>query len=406
MKICQINCVYGIGSTGKIVRDLHIGLLEKGYESYVLCPINKEYPNDKNVFTTSNLLLNKLSAIYRRTTGNQYDGAFLQTNRLIKELKNLKPDIVHLQCINGNNINIYRLLKYLKKNKIKTVLTLHAEFMYTGGCGHAYDCEKWKKGCGKCSIRKEATQSVVFDRTARTWKKMRKSLNDFNDLIVVSVSPWLMNRAKQSPFLNNKKHYYIFNGLETVIFKNTLVNDIREKFAPSGEKIIFHATPAFSDSPNHIKGGRYVIELAKRLNNDNVKILVAGNYNLSSLVPNNLILLGRIADQNLLAKYYSAADITLLTSKRETFSMVTSESLCCGTKVVGFKAGGPEAIALKEYSEFVEYDDIDSLENKIRQVLFQDVNYNKNDISQAAHSIYSKEVMLNEYLNIYNSLDN
>ena len=38
--------------------------------------------------------------------------------------------------------------------------------------------------------------------------------------------------------------------------------------------------------------------------------------------------------------------------------MVTAESLCCGTPVVGFKAGAPEQIAIKEFSEFVEYGDL------------------------------------------------
>lgn len=80
-------------------------------------------------------------------------------------------------------------------------------------------------------------------------------------------------------------------------------------------------------------------------------------------------MLGKITDQELLAKYYSMADVTLLTSKKETFSMVTAESLCCGTPVVGFKAGAPEQIAIKEFSEFVEYGDLNSLYNKMLVIL-------------------------------------
>ncbi len=34
--------------------------------------------------------------------------------------------------------------------------------------------------------------------------------------------------------------------------------------------------------------------------------------------------------------------------------MVTAESLCCGTPVVGFTAGGPESIAIDAFSNFVE----------------------------------------------------
>ena len=39
MKICQINCIYGSGSTGKIVRDIHITLKKEGIESIVIAPL-------------------------------------------------------------------------------------------------------------------------------------------------------------------------------------------------------------------------------------------------------------------------------------------------------------------------------------------------------------------------------
>ena len=36
MNILQINCVYGVGSTGNITRDLHQALLARGHRSAVL----------------------------------------------------------------------------------------------------------------------------------------------------------------------------------------------------------------------------------------------------------------------------------------------------------------------------------------------------------------------------------
>ena len=35
MNILQINCVYGVGSTGNITRDLHQALLARGHRSAV-----------------------------------------------------------------------------------------------------------------------------------------------------------------------------------------------------------------------------------------------------------------------------------------------------------------------------------------------------------------------------------
>ena len=58
----------------------------------------------------------------------------------------------------------------------------------------------------------------------------------------------------------------------------------------------------------------------------------------------------QVEDQSELAAFYSLADVTLLTSEKETFSMVCAESLCCGTPVVGFQAGAPEGISLPAVS--------------------------------------------------------
>ena len=107
-----------------------------------------------------------------------------------------------------------------------------------------------------------------------------------------------------------------------------------------------------------------------------------------------------MSDQKELAKYYGMADVTLLTSKRETFSMVTAESLSCGTPVVGFKAGAPEQIAIKEYSEFVEYGDVESLTEKVKAYLSRD--FNKEEISRLAHEKYADEKMIEETIKIYN----
>ena len=110
---------------------------------------------------------------------------------------------------------------------------------------------------------------------------------------------------------------------------------------------------------------------------------------------------GAAKNQDELAQLYSEADVTLILSKRETFSMVTAESLCCGTPVVGFKAGGPESIALSEWSSFSEYGDIDSLCSSLRDLLV--LNINKKEISEKACSTYSSDYCTNMFLSLYKS---
>lgn len=399
MKVLQVNCVYRKGSTGKIVYDIHTELKKRGIES-VVCYGRGEGVREEGVYKTCSEWYSKLNNLLSRFTGLMYGGCFFSTRRLIGIIKKEKPDIVHLHCINGYFVNIYRLVTWLRKSGIKTVLTLHAEFMHTANCGHAFECEKWKTGCGSCPRLREETKSLLFDRTRASWRKMKRAFAGFDDtLLVASVSPWLMKRAQKSPILADKQHVTVLNGLDPSVFCYCASDFAREELGLENTKIIFHATPFFALDPAHIKGGYYVNEVAKCLAGQGVKIVVAGPYAEGTVPAENVILLGRVADQEKLAALYSAADVTLLTSRRETFSMVTAESLACGTPVAGFEAGGPEEIAIPAYSRFVPYGDVDALTEAVRMYLESPLA--KAEISCSGRAKYAKETMTEEYVRIY-----
>lgn len=402
MKILQINCVYGTGSTGKIVQDIHHELLKSGIDS-VVCYGRGGKVKEPHVYKTCGELYSKLNNAVSRITGIMYGGCSFSTKKLIRIIKREQPDVVHLHCINGYFVNIYRLVEWLKKSGIKTVLTLHAEFMYTANCGYALDCEKWKTGCGNCPRFRKETKSLIVDNTARSFEKMKRAFCGFDEnLVVTSVSPWLMDRAKQSVILSGKKHCVVYNGVDTSVFHPYQTNELRAKHGLGDEKIIFHATPNFNNDPEHMKGGYYVLRLAEMLKDENVKIIVAGKHPENLHVPENVILLGNVSDQRELAKYYSMADVTLLTSKKETFSMVTAESLCCGTPVVGFKAGAPEQIAIAEFSEFAEWGDTACLKQAVSEILTEPAN--RQYIANIAKQRYSKNTMVEKYRTLYSEI--
>lgn len=400
MKVLQVNVVYGKGSTGKITEVLHNGLLEKDIDSFV-CYGRGKRSSDPRVIKTCGEIYSKLNNLYSRITGIMYGGCLLSTNRLIQEIKRQAPDIVHLQCINGYFVNIYRLLDWLKKNKIKTVVTLHAEFMFTGGCGLAIDCNQWhsRQGCGlaTCPRWRAETKSWFFDQTGSMWRRMKAAFDGFDDdLVVTSVSPWLMDRARQSPIFMGKKQCVVMNSLDESVFFPRKSDGLRKRFNLGDKKIIFHATPSFTEKREDLKGGYHLIEIAKKM--PDCAFVVAGPSALIKKIPPNVFLLGKVSNQIELANYYSEADLTLLLSTRETFSMVTAESLCCGTPVVGFKAGGPESIALLEYSEFVEYGDYDEIIAAARRKLGMTVN------ATQCIERFAKNKMIDSYIQVYKSL--
>lgn len=392
MKILQVNNVYGEKSTGKITQELHEGLLRAGHEALVVYGRGKGMAGEGVIRLCPNWY-GKANSLLARVTGLPYGGCVLSTLRLQSIIRREKPDVVHLQCINEHFVNIYWLLRWLKKHRIKTVISLHAEFMYTANCGHAFDCIQWRNGCYMCPDKRKATKSWFFDRTRYSWEKMRKAYEGFEkDCVIVPVSPWTENRAKQSAILKDFPYQTVMNGVDTTHIFGYRGQDCSE------ENTVLHVTAKFCNEQAHPKGGWYLTELARRM--PYVRFLVAGKAEGKTKLPPNLTLLGEVQDQQKLAELYRRAKLSIIVSRRETFSMPCAESLCCGTPVVGFKAGAPEQISLPEYSEFIEHGDLDGLEKLVHKWLAKD-DLDRALIAETARNTYSVETMIRRFLEVY-----
>ena len=70
MRVLQVNAVYGVGSTGVIVEDIHKLCIEKGIESYVAYSTTNrsEVPNGYRI---GNNLGKKIHALFSRINGKQ-----------------------------------------------------------------------------------------------------------------------------------------------------------------------------------------------------------------------------------------------------------------------------------------------------------------------------------------------
>ncbi|MDD6479313.1 MAG: glycosyltransferase [Oscillospiraceae bacterium] len=395
-KVLQVNCVWKNGSTGKIMYDISEGIKENDMQS-VVCYGRGQRPQENYAYKVSSEFGAKIHSLLARLFGVQFGHSFFATKKLIRIIKKEKPDIVHLHCLNANFTNVYKLLNFLKTNKIHTILTLHAEIMHTAGCEHAMECEKWKTGCHSCNKIGGKISKFFRDDASYCYEKMKKSFENFDNLTVVGVSKWLTDRAKQSAvFSKNTVFKTIENGIDIGIFKNQKCDDLFEKYGiPKDKKIILHVTPNF----NHpIKGGKYFLEVAKRF--PEYQFIIVGFNGDEKLLPKNVIPIRNTQDRIEMAKFYSLADITLLTSLKETFSMVVAESLCCGTPVVGFEAGAPETITIPEYSSFTEFGNVELLSSRIKEMIV--LKFNKDEICNEGKKKYSSQKMVENYINIYN----
>lgn len=397
-KILFINCSDS-GSTGTIIRDIAFLLKQKGWDSFLCVPrVTLDCTIFRDVYETS--LKYEQSVYYRvsKFLSNPLGFAPRSTSRIKKVIETVKPDIIHVHCINSYMCDVYSLLEFIKESGIPTVITNHAEFYYTGSCAHSNDCNQWIEGCVSCSQLRKPSLAKNY------WERMKKIFSGFDNCIVTSVSPWVMHRSCASGIMKGIPQVVIENGVDTSVFKPQNSISLRDALGISPiTKIILHVTALYSTAPGHSKGGAFIRDLAYRFRNDNVLFLVIGNH-YEKVSPSNIILCGRVSSREELARYYSLADVTVLTSIRETYCMPLAESLCCGTPVVGFNAGGPESIALPKYTSFCSYGNVDELEKRLRNDgLFMKDCWGS-QISTDASKRYNRHNMSDNYLMVYNHL--
>lgn len=396
--LVDVNCKYS--STGKIVYDLFTELNRNGHEA-AICFGRGPLIREANIVKFGLNLETYIHALLTRLTGLTGVYSPFSTARLIKYIDSFKPDVVHIHELHAYFVNLAPLVKYLKANKIKTVWTFHCEFMYTGKCGHADECEKWKIECGKCPQVREYPASMFFDFTRKMFKEKKSLFEGFDNLVIVTPSKWLAERVRQS-FLKDKEIKVIPNGIDTGIFYPRNFQFLKEKHNLRDEMVVLAAAPNLMDQR---KGGNIVVALAKRFKNKNIKFIMIGINDTKLQFDDNIIPITRISNQEELAAYYSMADVFLICSRNENLPSTCIEALSCGCRIIGFDVGGTKETTPAWCGYFFEYEDIDSLQIAIDQTSQQEITKQTNaDCVEFTHRYHSKEAMYKEYSRLYESM--
>lgn len=357
MKVLLIDVNCKNSSTGNIVYNLYSYLNSTGNDA-AICYGRGPRIKEKNIFKFGLDIETYLHAFLTRITGFTGCFSFFSTKRLIMYIRKYKPDVVHIHELHAYFVNIKPLISYLKKNRIKTIMTLHCEFIYTGKCGHSIECEQWKTECKNCPHLHEYVSTIWFDHTNYMFKQKKKLLENFDGLSIITPSEWLGKRVNES-FLKNKPLKIIHNGIDTSVFFPRKREHLRSKLGiGKAEKVVLSVAPHLMTKE---KGGLIVREIAARFKNKNVRFIMVGVDGVRCEYESNLIISGPIYDKNLLAEYYSLADVFLICSERENFPTTCIEAQCCGTPIYGFDTGGTRETCISEYN-LVGYDDIDALE--------------------------------------------
>mgnify|MGYP000958309142 FL=1 len=388
MKIIQINSTCGVGSTGKICLSISKLLNEQSIENYIFYTLaSSTYPQGRKY---SSELYIKIQALKSRVFGNYGFNSTLATKKLISNLNEIKPDVVHIHNIHSHDLNLSLLFNYLKELHIRVIWTFHDCWAFTGYCTHftMEKCDRWKTCCHNCPQRRQF--SWFFDRSQQNFE-MKKALFTGLDLTIVSPSQWLANLIKES-FLKDYPVIVINNGIDLNIFKPTESN-FREGYGLKGKYIVLGIAFGWGRG----KGLDVFIDLAQRLNDRFQIVLVGTDGKIDRQLPNNIISIHRTQDQYELAKIYTAADVLANPTREENYPTVNMEAIACGTPVVTFRTGGSPETIKHCCGSIVDYND------NVR--LYEEIicGSGKPDIGEILEEAkyFDKEICFNKYIYLY-----
>lgn len=397
MKIVQINAVYGVKSTGKIVFDIHNKLKKNGEKSYVFWGIESLKKDDKSVIKVGNKIDHKIHALLRRLDGKQAWHSKYVTQKLCKKLEMIQPDVVHLHNLHSNYIHFPTLMSYLGKKKISVLVTLHDCWFLTGYCMHyfATNCNKWKKNCSDCPAVKKYIKKNVLDM----FQIKKELFSNVSYLAVNGVSKWTSLAARESAILGGADLIEtIYNWVDTDFFNPQINNEhILKKYnIPLNKKIILGVSQGWSTA----KGIEEFIELATELGND-VHIVLVGQNSVGIKGMSNLSCIGYINRIEDIRNLYSAADLFVNPSKMETFGLVNIEALACGTPVLAYNNTGISEIIDEDCGVLIKTGDVKAMISEAKKMLEQGKQYYNTRCRQSIVKRFDKQTQIEKYIELY-----
>ena len=104
IKILQINVIANSGSTGKIAEKIGIQILKEGLESYIAYG-RCAYSSKSKLIKIGNKIDIFSHVIGSRLLDKHGYFSIHATKKLIKKIKEINPDIIHLHNIHGYFLN-------------------------------------------------------------------------------------------------------------------------------------------------------------------------------------------------------------------------------------------------------------------------------------------------------------
>ena len=183
------------------------------------------------------------------------------------------------------------------------------------------------------------------------------------------------------------------------------VSDVLDEFGIPGQ---YQTIISFAGKFAYFKGIDILLHAAKLYNRREVATLLAGDGELfdemsrlkEELGLDNVYFIHNLEHERL-RKLFSAATVSLLTSRNEPFGLVAIEALACGTPVIASNEGGPLDIITPDVGLLFESENPEDLAEKVSLVLDGKVVFDKEAICAYAKGKYSQDASIDALIDVY-----
>lgn len=421
MRVSHINVTATL-STGRIAVEISQVLIDNGHKA--LLAFGRGYaPTDIPWLRIGNRVGVMMHGLAARFTDRAGFYSKASTQKLVRQLKAYRPDVVHLHNLHGYYLHMPTLFHYLTEADIPVVWTLHDSWPYTGHCAYyttasgnasrndgrthrirtTRGCDRWKHGCGNCPQKHAYPQSLLMDQSARNWKEKCSLIRGVSRLQLVTPSNWLKNEVEKS-FLAEYPIQVLPSGIDIDAFRRCenpeYMTDVFFKYGLeelAGRYIVLSVASTWDKR----KGLADLVELAGRLGEKYAIVLVGLNKEQKDQLPEGMY--GTLRTRSLpeLCALYTAADLYITLSHEETMGMTLIEAMACGTQVLCYDATAlPESVT-PYVGSIVPLGNVEAAAEQVRQLCHAP----KSPEACRTHAMrYDKHIRFAEYVHLYESI--
>lgn len=329
---------------------------------------------------------------------------FPGTGDLLK-LSPQKPHILHGHNLHDRYFDLRALSKL--SQQMPVVITMHDAWLLSGHCGHSFDCDRWKTGCGECPDL-SIYPAIARDATAYNWQ-IKKEIYAKSKLYIATPSRWLRQKVEQSILAPAVVEYRIIpNGIELSVFHPADKNAVRAEMGiPADTKVLLFTANGIRKNcfKDYETMQAAVARIAENLLDRNLLFIALGEAGpVKQIGRAEIKFVPFEKDPKAVARYYQAADVYIHAAKADTFPNTVLEALACGTPVVATAVGGiPEQVDDGITGFLVAPGDPNGLAESI-QTLLEDENKQQemsDRAAEAAQQRFEFQRMVNDYLEWY-----